>query len=480
MAVVYLARQISKHRLVAVKELKKESLLDDEYIRRFFREARITAQLAHPNIITIIESNYQNERCYIVTEYVDGGDLRPLVYDPKVSLARKLRIMNKIIHALDYAHRQGIVHRDIKPSNILLSKKLEPKLCDFGIATALWGQESRLTRTTEMMGTMDYIAPEQKESSKNVDFRADIYSVGVILYQLITGMKPMGAFEAPAELNPRIPLRLDACVIKCLQPAPIKRFKSTEALYHEIKDCLAEMEASAKQPTSGANLSGINRKRAVTSPTGRRQPLDSKEKDTVIGTARAGENQPTEKLADFDELVEKLKDGTLSQKLSCKSLLIESARPHHGQRLLELLRQSDGFLKEAVIEILGKLKIKESCPYLIELLNEPYYNKAVARAIGEIGCAEAEFKLFNILVSESANSYVALLPLGKLNSAKSVDTMAKFLQSPHVWIRETALDALAMITPTAQSVPYIEEASRRDENAQIRAKAKKILWRSGQ
>lgn len=168
----------------------------------------------HPNIINIIESNYSGNFCYIVTEYIDGGDLQWLLADQKIDLCQKMNVITKIVHALDYAHQQGIVHRDIKPSNILLTKNLEPKLCDFGIATALWGQESSLT-----------------------------------------------------------------------------------------------------------------------------------------------------------------------QKLNSKSLLLENINENHEEQLIQLLLNSNGFVKEKVLEALGKLKSVKSCPYLIELLSDPYYNKTAANTI---------------------------------------------------------------------------------------------------
>ncbi|MCP4152685.1 MAG: protein kinase [bacterium] len=508
MARVYLARQIKTSRLVAVKILKDVALYDDDYVKRFFREARIMAKLDHPHILAILESNYTGGQFYIVTEYIDGGALKELVINAKVSLHRKLEIINKVIDALDYAHGEGIVHRDIKPSNILLSKKLEPKLCDFGIATALWGQESRYTQTNDSIGTMDYIAPEQKENSKNVDFRADIYSMGVILYQLITGIKPMGAFAPAIELTPAIPPLLDACIMKCLQPVPYRRHKSTRNLYNEITESIALLKAPptheiikktvkvtkpplreiptvkiteiipAKRDDTAKTAGTIHtahtkqtkkttHTKHTSAPAGPAAPVDSSDAPETQGTA------PKE----ITDLIGKLKNGSLTQKLSSKSRLIDDIGPEHETMLVDLLADSEGFLKETVIEALGKIKSKESCPHLIELLNDPYYNKLAATAIGEIGCEEAEYKLFNILVSNNAYSYVALLPLGKLNSLKSVKTMATFLKNPHDWIREMALDALAMITGDERIVDYFEKVSRQDKEAHIRAKAKKLLWR---
>lgn len=464
MATVYLAKQVSLNRLVAMKILKNESTSDREYVRRFFREARITAQLNHPNIIRVIESNYSAGLCYIVTEYIEGGDLRRLISDRKIDLRRKLQIVKKVVHALDYAHQQGIVHRDIKPSNILLTKELEPRLCDFGIAAALWGQESRLTRTAESMGTMDYIAPEQLESSKDVDFRADIYSIGVILYETVTGQKPRGAFPSPKSVNPSIPDRLDTCIMKCLQPWPYRRFKSTQNLYGELESVLIGMDDQAPSllPAAAREIIKENTSRDVT-------VIKSAKQDAVPG---------------FTEIVGLLKDGPLTQKLSYKSRLLEVVDPGHEDELLGLLLSPEcvGVLKETVIEALGKIKSEKSCPHLIELLSDPYYNKVAANAIGEIGCKEAEYKLFSILISNSANSYIALQPLGMLQSVRSVREMARYLKSPHNWIREMALDAMAKIagSPDAENSKifgYVEEVSRLDADADIRARAKKILWR---
>lgn len=470
MATVYLAKQINTNQLVAVKILKEESASDLEFVKRFFREARITAQLDHPNIIRVIESNYSAGTSYIVSEYIDGGDLRTLMNDRKITLRKKLRVINKIVDALDYAHQQGIVHRDIKPSNILLTKTLEPKLSDFGIATALWGQESRLTRTTETMGTMDYIAPEQKESSKSVDFRADIYSMGVILYETVTGQKPRGAFLPPKSVNPSIPEKLDACIIKCLQPWAYKRYKNTHHLYEELESILVQMEIN-EQKSAPAAPGGVTQ-------TGFKKDDTSHER-TVI------KNRPEEQTPGFREIVTRLKDGPITQKLSDRSRLLEIVRREHEDELIRLLSdpECEGVLKETVIEALGKIKSVKSCPDLIELLSDPYYNKMAANAVGEIECKEAEYKLFNILISNSANSYIALLPLGKLRSTKSVKEMARYLKSPHDWIREMALDAMALVAGDLTGddedkiVGYFENVSRQDANAHIRARAKKLLWR---
>jgi serine/threonine protein kinase len=461
MATVYLARDLASNQLVAVKVLKTDTLLDKEYIKRFFREARITAQLDHPNIIRVMESNFSQGLFYIVTEYLEGGDFSQLMpssprASTKVSLREKLKILNKVLLALDYAHQKGIVHRDIKPSNILLTKTLEPKLSDFGIATALWGQDSRYTQTNEVVGTMDYIAPEQKESSKAVDLRADIYSVGVILYQLITGRKPQGAFPPPGQVVPSLPARLDGIVMKCLQPFPADRYKNARNLAREIEEALSLPGTPAEKLETAAQ--GI--------------PASGNHNDhTQIS------HPPPDP---FASLVEKMRSGSVTQKIDAKTRLINFADASHQEKLLQLLTEPEtgGVLKEAVIQALGRTKYKKACTHLVELLSDPYYNKFAAGALGEIGCeeAEAEEKLFNMLLTNNEISYIALIPLGKLNSISSIDLIAQYLTHRHTWIREMALEALAMIR-SPRVTHHLENAAHHNSDANIRAKAKKNLWR---
>lgn len=445
MATVYLAKHSELDTFIAVKVLNNESSTDEEYIKRFFREARITAELEHDNIVKVIESNFSDGEFYIVTEFINGGDFNSVINSSKLSMVKKLSIIAKIISALDHAHQKGIVHRDIKPSNILITKELVPKLCDFGIATALWGQESRLTQTNELMGTMDYIAPEQKENSKNVDFRADIYSIGVILYKIVTGRKPIGAFKRPIEINGSISNELDNIIIKCLQTLPSDRYKNTGNLFYEFNIAITNLNNNVKNNTDIVNL-------------------EKKDDKTVI-------NKDV-----FDKMVKKLKTGSLTERLNSKTIFIKNVNISHKDKLLSLLINSEGMLKEIVIETLGVLKISDSCEHLIELLNDSYYNKFAAEALGRIGCKEAEDSLLNLLISNREHSYIAITPLGEIGSIRAIKPLQKFLKSEIEWIRELTVESLGLIMDDSV-LDYIEMCANRDSNAEIRAKAKSILLR---
>lgn len=294
--------------------------------------------------------------------------------------------------------------------------------------------------------------------------------------------------------------------MKCLQPIPNMRFKSAENLHRELSHCLALMEdvvqAAPASSTSSASPTAVSSRSvssataissvSVNGGTGDTGQSEVREPPTVVTTSSMDGDSKTEivepsaaepaqpRQPDLEPLIDLLRNGPLPQKISSKTRFLEIVEESHQERLLELLEYSDGFLKETIIEALGKIKSQESCSPLIELLTNPYYNKLAAAAIGEIGCKEAEYKLFNILVAENANSYIALLPLGKLNSLKSVKAIIRFLKNPHDWIREMALDALALMTPDEKMIETIGSVSRQDESAHIRAKAKKLLWRMTQ
>lgn len=446
MATVYLGRRLADQRLVAIKILNREIAGDREYVRRFFREASLMARLHHPNIVEVLESHYEGGEGTIVTEYVDGGDLRRVLLEGHLSLPQLLAIMERVVAALDHAHGQGVVHRDIKPSNILLTRAFEPKVCDFGIATALWGQNTQLTRTDEVLGTMDYIAPEQRESARTVDGRADLYSIGVILYQLITGRKPAGAFSPPREVVAGIAAPLSHLVMKCLAPSPEDRFRSAATLRGELQAVLA----------AGAVVSPGSE-----TPAGRSQEPEGA---TVAG------------VPPFSALLMDLRDGSLTRRITVRGRVLASAGAEDGPALMTLLETDDPFLRETGAEALGKLRYLPACSRLIALLGDPFVFKAAAASLGELGCAEAEKPLLAMVSRVNERSPAALIPLARMGVRRALPHIARHLKSEFSWIRETALEALELLGGN-DCRRLIEAVAQGDAAPEVRAKAKKILWR---
>ncbi|MCI0342569.1 MAG: protein kinase [Planctomycetales bacterium] len=237
MGVVWLATQTSLDRAVAVKVLRPALSRDAHFLARFDREARSLAALSHPNIVAILDRGHDRGYFYFVMEFVDGTSLRTLMDEGSLAPEEALRIVPQICEALEFAHSRGIVHRDIKPENILRDRAGTVKIADFGLSRIVAGdrEEPPLTRTNVVMGTVDYMAPEQRERSKAVDHRADIYSLGVVLYEMLTGELPLGRFDPPSRRNVRVDVNLDRVVLKVLEKDPELRYQRASHVATDLK-----------------------------------------------------------------------------------------------------------------------------------------------------------------------------------------------------------------------------------------------------
>ncbi|HEY3392525.1 MAG TPA: protein kinase, partial [Lacipirellulaceae bacterium] len=254
MGAVYKARQPKLDRMVALKIIRPESAHDPAFAERFNREARMLARLSHPRIVAVYDfgsvdvslretgphaehKGYTSRPLYyFLMEYVEGTNLRQLLQTGELLPQQALAIVPQICEALQFAHDEGIVHRDIKPENILLDKRGRVKIADFGLAklVASSPQEFTLTGTHQVMGTPRYMAPEQMEGSHAVDHRADIYSLGVVFYEMLTGEVPMGHFEPPSQ-KVEIDVRLDEVVMRTLARAPQRRYQHASDVKNEVE-----------------------------------------------------------------------------------------------------------------------------------------------------------------------------------------------------------------------------------------------------
>ena len=250
MASVFKAHQPSLNRFVAVKVLPAQLALTSGFSERFVREAQTVAQLNHPNILPVIDFGQDQGLSYIAMKYVAGGTLRERLGQP-MELERVIHFIEQVAAALDHAHSRGILHRDIKPSNVLLDEGDWVQLADFGLAKLIASDE-KLTGSGLGVGTPAYMAPEQSQGS-SVDHRADIYSLGVVVYEMTTGQLP---FEAetpmavvikhvtespppPCQNNPTLPQALDDIILKALHKTPSQRYASAGALARALKETIA-------------------------------------------------------------------------------------------------------------------------------------------------------------------------------------------------------------------------------------------------
>lgn len=236
MGAVYKARQASLDRIVALKVLPLEVGQDHSFAERFTREAKALARLNHPHIVTIHDIGQANGLYYIVMEYIDGANLRQMINAQSLSPQQILALVPQLCEALQYAHDEGIVHRDIKPENILVDKRGRAKVADFGLAKILGDQlvHTSLTATQQVMGTLRYMAPEQMLGARDVDHRADLYALGVVFYELLTGDLPLGRFPLPSE-KAQCDTRLDEVVLKALERERERRYQQASDIKTDVE-----------------------------------------------------------------------------------------------------------------------------------------------------------------------------------------------------------------------------------------------------
>jgi serine/threonine protein kinase len=259
--VVYRARQKSLNRTVALKIIGLGQWTTEAHLKRFRREAEAAARLDHPCIVPIHEVGEHDGHCYFSMNFVEGGQLDEVVRDGPISTRQAAELIAKVARTVHYAHEHGILHRDIKPGNILLDKHGEPHLTDFGLAR-LVETESTVTRTKEVLGTPSYMAPEQAVGeTKKLTSATDVYGLGAVLYQLLTGQAPFAggtAYETvklllereprqPRLLNPKVDRDLSAICLKCLEKDPKRRYSSALALAEDLEHWLKHEPIRAKR-----------------------------------------------------------------------------------------------------------------------------------------------------------------------------------------------------------------------------------------
>ena len=244
MGAVYKARQPHLDRIVALKLLPPEVGRDPTFAERFAREARTLARLSHNNIVHIHDSGQAGGLFYFIMEFIDGVNLRQAMLAGQITPEKALAIVPQICDALQYAHEEGVIHRDIKPENVLLDKRGRIKVADFGLAKLVGNTPAdfTLTGTSQAMGTLHYMAPEQMDQPQSVDHRADIYSLGVVFYELLTGRLPLGRFALPSE-KLQIDIRLDEVVLKTLEREPERR-------YQRVSEVKTDMETISRAPAA--------------------------------------------------------------------------------------------------------------------------------------------------------------------------------------------------------------------------------------
>lgn len=250
MAHVYRAHDIILNRMVAVKILQPQYSNDEQFIKRFRREAQAATSLFHPNVVTIYDVGEEDDIYYIVMEYIEGSTLKEYIQNKKrLPLDEAIHIMQQILSAISHAHMHHIVHRDIKPHNILISKDKEAKVTDFGIARAM--SNATITHTNSVMGSVHYLSPEQARGGV-VNYKSDIYSLGIVFYEMITGQVPFSGDTAvsialkhlqneipsPKNIVPDLPQSIENIILKATAKDPLHRYNSVQEMEEDLRTAL--------------------------------------------------------------------------------------------------------------------------------------------------------------------------------------------------------------------------------------------------
>ena len=250
MGAVYGGVQRDLERPVAIKVLPPDAGRDQESLDRFRTEAKAMARLTHPNIPAVYDFGVVEEFCILVMELVEGPNVFTLMRQGQLKAARALEILSQVCDAVQFAHSRGVIHGDIKPGNILLNQDGQVKLADFGLAR-LMVQGDRSAEAWTPMGTPEYAAPELYDKNSVADHRADIYSLGVVLCEMLTGAPPVGEFELPGEalgLDPRV----DEVIARCMELMPEKRYQTVQEIRTVLRDIIEGRNVPVPEPVKAA------------------------------------------------------------------------------------------------------------------------------------------------------------------------------------------------------------------------------------
>ena len=429
----------------AVKLLRPEVHRDQDLVRRFLREGEVLTRLSHPGLVEIFSFGTSGAWPYLVMEILPGGSLKDCRGEAPTSLARR---MIPVCGALGVAHGAGVVHRDLKPSNLLFAADGTLKVTDFGVC--FWeGEEgrTRATRSQMVVGTIGYMAPEQHGDPRRVDGRCDVYALGAILFEFMTGQAYAQVQLPPAAVRPGFPPRMAGLIMRALQPNPAKRLPDMAVFGQELTHWLESAEAVGwgEEPLPGF-------------------AARDRELATVAGPRR--EEGPEQRLAPY---LDALATGPVGARRSAAEGLVAAARPGDGAWLVTALALAQEGARFALARALGKVGEAEALQPLLALLVDPFAQREAAEAAAGVALRSEQVKVARQALQETGLGAPWRWPA---RAALGDETWAEALKAE--WGRLTPpfrLQALEAAYRLPEALKVQVKAATADASGQARA-----LW----
>jgi hypothetical protein len=426
----------------AFKILRRRAEISPSGYARFLREVDIMRSLSHPGIIKVLE-NGSLEDCYFYSmEFMPGGNLNRHLERGKMPIDRAMGRFVPICDAMAYAHEHAVIHRDLKPSNILLKANGNPVVSDFGIAKVLDFERTPLTQSGEILGTIAYLAPEQRFSTKKVNRRADVYALGAILYEMLMGFPPLGKFPWPREVIPGFPESLDSILGKCLSIDPGKRFEHAGFLQIELEKC-PEFKSGTKAEC----------------------PAGFPAKEFIVMEEESPAPVKTDRIEAWFHV---LRTGTTRERLAVVREMVDKITPAEAKAVLKLYPEEGDRVRWGLIRVLGELRIEAATPLILSDLNGPFHTECAIEALGKIGSEEAYNAIREYVLLHPESAMIALLPMARTGKKKAIKYLRRYLNHEMAVFRESAVRALASIA-SAESLYELKEQLCLERDEKVRS-----------
>jgi len=363
-----------------------------------------------------------------------GGSLSRRIARGRLPLAESLALFGGVCEAMAYAHERGVVHRDLKPANVLIDEAGEPAVADFGIAKSLAEEGASLTKSNEVMGTIAYLAPEQRCSTKRVDRRADVYSLGAVLYEMLMVFPPLGNFPWPHETRPDLPAGLRPLLERCLAFDPANRHPDAAVL-------MADLRRVEGDP---AHAGGGQSARA---------------------DAEAGWVPDADRVERWLEL---LRRGTTRERLAVVREMVDVMQPGEANALLKIYPGEVDKVRWGLIRVFGELRFSAAVRTILPDLKSPYHQECAVEALGRIGAPEA-FDPILAFVTHNPDAVLMALPaLAATGRERAIPHLRPYVASPSAVLRVAAAKALAQVS-SAESLELLQRQLARERDDRVRS-----------